>query len=64
MIRETGVSRIGLDIHRKFSRVTERDGESKVVRRRRRAELAGGYAGGVRGHLRLGWMSDELAAVD
>ena len=72
---ETRVSGIGMDIHRKFSRVTARDFEGEVVWRRRvehgdraglRAELACWPAGTpvvLEGTFGWGWMSDELAAA-
>ncbi len=72
---ELSVSQIGLDIHRKFSKVTARDCDGKVAWRRRvehgdrprmRAELAGWPAGTpvvLEGTFGWGWMSDELAAA-
>jgi transposase len=66
---------MGLDIHRKFSKVTARDGQGKIVWRQRlehadrprmRAQLAGWPNGApvvLEGTFGWGWMSDELTAA-
>ena len=35
MRTDASVTQLGLDIHRKFSKVTARDGQGKIVRRQR-----------------------------
>jgi len=75
MRTEASVAQLGLDIHRKFSKVTARDGQGKIVWRQRlehadrprmRARLAdwpSGAAVVLEGTFAWGWMSDELTAA-
>ena len=75
MRTEASVAQLGLDIHRKFSKVTARDGQGKIVWRQRlehadrprmRARLAdwpSGAAVVLEGTFGWGWMSDELTAA-
>jgi len=75
MRTETSVSQIGLDIHRKFSKVTARDSDGKLAWRQRlehadrarmRAQLERWPKGTpvvLEGSFGWGWMSDELKAA-
>jgi len=76
MKTESKVTRIGLDSHRKFSTVTGRDSQSKVVWRQRlehqdrhelREHLRTWPAGTpvvLEGTLGWGWLSDEMLKAD
>ena len=75
MRTDASVTQLGLDIHRKFSTVTARDGQGKIVRRQRlehndrtrmRAQLADWPTGSpvvLEATFGWGWMSDELTAA-
>lgn len=75
MRRDASVSQMGLDVHRKFSKLTARDGQGQVVWRRRlehaerarlRDDLARWPKGTpvvLEGTFGWGWMSDELTAA-
>ncbi len=75
MRTDASVAQLGLDIHRKFSKVTARDGQGKIVWRQRlehadrprmREQLADWPAGAavvLEGTFGWGWMSDELTAA-
>jgi len=75
MRRDASVSQMGLDVHRKFSKLTARDGQGQVVWRRRlehaerarlRDDLARWPKGTpvvLEGTFGWGWISDELTAA-
>ncbi len=75
MRTDASVAQLGLDIHRKFSKLTARDGQGKIVRRQRlehaerprMREQLGDWPKGtpvvLEGTFGWGWMSDELTAV-
>lgn len=75
MRTDASVTQLGLDIHRKFSKVAARDGQGGIVWRQRlehadrtqmREQLAGWPSGVpvvLEGTFGWGWMSDELAGA-
>ena len=54
---------MGLDIHSKFSKVTARNGQGKIVWRQRLADWPNGAPVLLEGTFGWGWMSDELTTA-
>ena len=60
---DASVTQLGLDIHRKFSKVAACNGQGKIVWRQRLADWPNGAPVLLEGTFGWGWMSDELTAA-